>query len=137
MANQTKSDTIKKAQTENSKSLLLDALEKSLGVITTACKTAQIHRSTFYKWYNEDPGFAEAVDDIENIAIDFAESNLHQKIKKGDTAAIIFYLKTKGKKRGYIEKQEFDVSNQGNITIIEAEYKPEESEQEFPELAED
>ena len=88
------------------KSRLLEALENSLGVVTTACKKANISRKTFYQYCNDDPEFKKAVDDIENIALDFAESQLHKQIQGGNTAATIFYLKTKGKKRGYVERQE-------------------------------
>ena len=88
------------------KESILQALEQSLGVVTVACKKADIPRSTFYKWVNEDYEFAEQVKDIENIALDFAESQLHKQISDNSTAATIFYLKTKGKKRGYIERQE-------------------------------
>tara|TARA_R110001606_G_scaffold22778_1_gene77528 strand:+ start:16 stop:375 length:360 start_codon:yes stop_codon:yes gene_type:complete len=93
-----KSDTIKKK--------LLIALEKSLGVVTTACKNVGIHRSTYYDYYNNDINFKDKVDDIQNVAIDFAESQLHQQIQGGNTSATIFYLKTKGKNRGYVERQE-------------------------------
>lgn len=85
---------------------MLKALEKSLGVVTVACRKSDVPRSTFYKWLNEDEDFALAVKEIENIALDFAESKLHDQIGEGNTAATIFYLKTKGKKRGYIERQE-------------------------------
>lgn len=88
------------------KKKMLAALVKSLGVVTQACKLAKIDRSTHYKWLTRDPSYAELVKDIENIAIDFAETNLHKKIKGGDTIATIFFLKTKGKGRGYIERQE-------------------------------
>ena len=36
------------------KESLLAALEQSLGVVTVACKKADIPRSTYYKWLNED-----------------------------------------------------------------------------------
>ena len=85
---------------------MLKALEQSLGVVTVACRKANIPRSTFYKWVNEDIEFAKQVKDIENIALDFAESQLHKQISENSTSATIFYLKTKGKKRGYIERQE-------------------------------
>lgn len=88
------------------KESLLKALEKSLGIVTVACRNADIPRSTYYKWLNEDQEFAEAVRDIENVALDYAESKLHKQIGDNSTAATIFYLKTKGKKRGYIERQE-------------------------------
>jgi len=88
------------------KESMLKALEQSLGVVTVACRKANIPRSTFYKWVNEDIEFAKQVKDIENIALDFAESQLHKQISENSTSATIFYLKTKGKKRGYIERQE-------------------------------
>jgi hypothetical protein len=88
------------------KESILKALEQSLGVVTVACKKADVPRSTFYKWLKEDAAFALEVSDIENIALDFAESQLHSQIGGGNTSATIFYLKTKGKKRGYIERQE-------------------------------
>jgi len=99
--------TNKKQQT---KKAILEALEKSLGIVTTACKIVGINRGTFYKYINEDPEFKKAVKDIENISLDFAESKLLEQIKANNTAATIFYLKTKGKNRGYIEKQQIEHS---------------------------
>ena len=94
-------------KTEQHKKALLDALEKSLGVVTTACKKVGIGRTTYYDWYNTDPEFKKKVDDLQNVALDFAESQLHRQIAENSTSATIFYLKTKGKKRGYVERQEF------------------------------
>jgi len=88
------------------KESVLKALEQSLGVVNMACKKANVPRSTFYKWMKEDDEFAQKVQDIDNIALDFVESQLHKQIADSSTAATIFYLKTKGKKRGYIERQE-------------------------------
>ena len=88
------------------KDAIIQALEKSLGVVTTACKQVGIGRTTFYEWLNNDLEFAKQVEEIQNVALDFAESQLHKQIGDGSTSATIFYLKTKGKKRGYIERQE-------------------------------
>ena len=101
------------------KDLFLKALEQSLGVVTTACRTADIPRSTYYKWLKEDTEFADKVKDIEEIALDFAESQLHTQMKDGSTSATIFYLKTKGKKRGYIEKSELDITTGNEPITIE------------------
>lgn len=100
-------------KSQQTKKVLLDALEKSLGVVTTACRLAGYDRSLFYRYYNTDKSFAAAVDDVENIALDFTESQLHKEIQKGNITGIIFYLKTKGKKRGYIERSEIV----GELTI--------------------
>ena len=56
--------------------------------------------------YNSDHQINKLVDDLQNDALDFAESSLHSQIINGSVPATIFYLKTKGKKRGYVERQE-------------------------------
>jgi len=99
-------------RTEKGKIAMLEALEKTLGVVTSACKLVNITRETHYRWLKEDEAYKLAVKSIDDVAIDFAESQLHKQIGKGKTQATIFYLKTKGKKRGYVEKQELDVSGE-------------------------
>ncbi len=81
-------------------------MEKSLGIVTSACKAVGISRETHYRWMREDKDYKSAIEDINDIALDFAESSLHKQIKDGNTTATIFYLKTKGKKRGYVERTE-------------------------------
>ena len=43
------------------KQSMLEALKKSLGVVTTALIKADVPHSTYYKWINTDPEFAEQV----------------------------------------------------------------------------
>ena len=105
-------------KTEHHKKAMLDALEKSLGVVTSACKTVGVGRTTHYLWLQEDKEYKAAVEELSDVAIDFAESQLHKQIKEGNSTATIFFLKTKGKKRGYIERQEVDVSS-GKLFQIE------------------
>ena len=88
------------------KKAMIAALEKSLGIVTTACKNVGIDRRTHYRWLKDDQDYKEAVESVEDIALDFAESQLHKQIKDGNPTSTIFYLKTKAKRRGYIERQE-------------------------------
>ena len=97
---------------------MLEALEKSLGIVTDACKKVKINRDTHYEWMKKDPQYKAAVDSLSDLAIDFAESKLHTSIRNGSDTAIIFYLKTKGKKRGYVEKQEIDHTVSGDVFEI-------------------
>lgn len=90
------------------KRAMIEALEASLGIVTKAAEIAGIHRATHYEWMNNDPEYKAAVESIGDIALDFAESKLHSLIKEGDTTATIFFLKTKAKKRGYVERQEIE-----------------------------
>ena len=109
------------AKTNILKKNLLEALEQSLGIITTACKIVGCNRSTFYGHYSRDPEFKDQVDDIQNITLDFAESQWHKQIKDGNTTATIFYLKTKGKKRGYIERREVEMTAEVSTTKLSSE----------------
>lgn len=99
--------------TAAAKERVLEALTKSLGIVTNACKAANVSRSEFYTWKIDDKDFLAAVDDVEDIAIDFAETSLHDQIREGNPTSTIFYLKTKGKKRGYVERTEVE----SNVTL--------------------
>jgi predicted DNA-binding transcriptional regulator AlpA len=105
-------------------------LEKAMGVVTTACKNVGIHRSTFYEYYNNDPEFKKEVNDIGNVALDFTESKMFEQIRDGNTTLIKFYLATKGKKRGYVERQEItgsDGEKLFEIKIIDTDNLDEDS----------
>ena len=106
-------------QNSTLKKAMLEALEKSMGVVSTAAKIAGINRSTHYDWLNNDPEYAKQVKDIENVAIDFAESKMFKNIEKGKEASIFFYLKTRGKQRGYVERQEIQHEGKLENTVVE------------------
>ena len=88
-------------------------------MLLTACKQVGIDRTTHYRWYNEDKKYKEACDDLKDVTLDFAESQLHKQIKEGNTTATIFLLKTLGKKRGYVERQEIQHDSTIESKLIE------------------
>lgn len=105
---------------EDRKQVFIDNLKASGGIICVACESTGINRSTYYRWRETDNKFAEAVDEVMDAQVDFVESKLMELINAHDTTATIFYLKTKGKKRGWTEKQQ-------PIIAINSETQPDTS----------
>ena len=81
------------------------------GNVTKACEAVGITRKYFYQYAKEDPEFKETIEEIQESSIDVVEGELFKQIKNGSTTATIFFLKTRGQKRGYIERQQIDVTN--------------------------
>ena len=85
---------------------IINALYKNGGFYTYAARQLGISRQAIYKRINNNPQIAEVYEDACEETLDLMENELIKLGKKGDLKAIIFYLKTKGKKRGYTEKAE-------------------------------
>ena len=85
----------------------LEVYASKMGNVSKACEATNISRQTYYDWM-KDKEFASKVNEVVEGLLDFAEHKLLSNIKDGKTAEILFYLKTKGKARGYIERQEVD-----------------------------
>jgi len=99
--------------------MFIKAFKKSAGNIAKACDVAGIARSTYYEWMGKSDIFKKEVEDVKEGLIDFAESQLMKNIKDGKETSLIFFLKTQGKKRGYVEKQEIehDGGTENNLTV--------------------
>jgi hypothetical protein len=130
-----------KTKAKANKLAIIEAMKKSLGNVSMACKTVGINRDTYYNYLKEDEEFKQAIEnEVFEFNKDFVESKLMEKIngkeyieetkeydKNGkiksvkqtkkivlpDTGAIQFFLKTKAKERGYVEKTEHDLTTNG------------------------
>jgi ACT domain-containing protein len=100
---------------DKTKKEIIKALFECYGIVTAACKKVGIARDTYYQWYRNDPEFAKACDATEISTIGMVEDKLYGKILSDDTTSIIFYLKTKGKHKGYVERIEQTGANGGAI----------------------
>ena len=101
--------TQKTQKKDKKKKDFIEALRNNLGHISNSCIAANISRKTYYRWLDDDKDFKEDTEHIQESLLDLAECKLLENIENNENTAIIFYLKTKGKKRGYIEKQELEV----------------------------
>ena len=110
------------------KEAFIIAYKENFGNITISCEAAGVSRSSYNVWIKNDPEFARKLAEIEpeEIMLDFGEHKLMERIAKGDTLATMFLLKTKGKRRGYIERQEVahegDVVKQITVNVLKASH---------------
>lgn len=91
------------------------AIRDSKAIVKNAAGKLGVSRQAVYNAIKKYPSVKEAFDDSREDTLDFAESKLFEQIAQGNMTAIIFYLKTQAKHRGYIEKQE--IANSGDMTI--------------------
>ena len=110
------------------------------GIVTSIANTFGVDRLTVYRWCEKNPKYKEALEGSRDVFLDIAEGNLQTLVrgtplyveKDGkkvfdrwqvppSESAIIFVLRTIGKKRGYTEKRELDVNANlaGGISIDE------------------
>ena len=86
----------------------IEAVTDSKGFITTIAKRLGCARLTVYRLMEKYDSVRQAVEDEREGLKDFAESKLFQQINEGNTTAIIFYLKTQAKDRGYVESHHLE-----------------------------
>jgi len=110
------------------KAKMVEALKKCHGIVTDAAKMIDIAPKSHYRWLKDDPKYKSECAEASEQAIDFVEGELYSLIAEHNPAAIIFYMKTKGRNRGYIEKQIIDTTiHDKRINIVVKSTKQQES----------
>ena len=104
-------------QTTLKKQRFVEEFFNKAGNISELCKAVGIHRSTYYEWMNKDERFNAKINAEREGLIDFAESKLIKLIDEKNVTAIIFFLKTRAKDRGYVEKVETEHSGGVDVTL--------------------
>jgi|TARA_R110000822_G_scaffold3883_5_gene16557 hypothetical protein len=97
---------------------MLIALEKSLGIVTPACKAVGIARQTHYRWLSEDELYLKLVKDVQMTKRDFTESAVYQLVQKGNVQATL-YANRINKDRGYSDSIEHTGSEGEPIKWVE------------------
>jgi len=89
------------------KKFFIKQMMEAFGNVSQAARLCGISRFTYYAWLREDVLFAKLIKEgqFDEMLLDFAELKLVENINKRDVASVIFFLKTKGKHRGYVERQ--------------------------------
>jgi hypothetical protein len=96
----------KSAQERYTVAQVIHAIEMSRGMVSAAAKMLGCIRGTIYDYRDRHPEVAEALAEANELQLDVAELNLFKAIDRSEPWSICFYLKTKGRQRGYIERHE-------------------------------
>jgi len=99
-----------------SKRNLSDKIAEKRGNLSAVARSFGKSRTWLYNALNDKyPDLWDIVTEARESLIDDAESELQKQMFKGNIAALIFFLKTQGKGRGYVERQE--IEHDGSITM--------------------
>lgn len=107
----------------------IKAIPKTAGIITTIAKKVGCNWHTAKKFiYSHPTVLAAYCDECESI-LDLAESKLYEAIQAGDAQMVKYILSTKGKSRGYVERNELTgkdgkpIETDNSITIKGVDYR--------------
>ncbi len=95
---------------KNSATLTVSRVEKALlathGLKAKAAEKLKCSPSTISKFLKKHPKVEETIEKAVEAMLDTAEGKLFKHIEEGNIPALLFYLKCKGKGRGYVEKDQ-------------------------------
>ena len=94
---------------------VIASIEKNRGNIAAVGRQMGVSRMTIHRYMHEHPTIRAALDDARESMLDNAESVLYKKVLEGSTPELIFFLKTQGRNRGYVERSEVTGKDGGPI----------------------
>ena len=87
------------------------------GNLSMVARSFGMSRQTLYTYIKSKPTVQAAVDEARETMIDNVESALYSAALNGEAWAVCFFLKTQGKSRGYVERQELTGAGGGALII--------------------
>ena len=100
---------------------VIKAIQKTFGIKTAIAEALGCTRQTVDNYIKRHPTVAIAYWAERERLVDMAEAKFAESIKGGEWAAISFCLRTLGKERGFVERQELDIRAQEIDNAIESE----------------
>jgi hypothetical protein len=112
-----------RGQTQWNEEEVAAAIRKHQGRIYHAAKELGVTSQCIYNYRKRWPALTAVIKEERGKFLDKAESMLNLAVEKGEAWAVIFTLKTQGKRRGYSERHEFRHGGDKNAPPIKTEQK--------------
>jgi len=96
---------------------VISAIKDSNGLLAAAARKLGVTRQTVYNYVKKYATVKQALEEARDTNLDYTEGKLMEAIKAGNVTAIMFLLKTLGKSRGYVERQELTGEGGGAINM--------------------
>jgi len=93
------------------------AIRDMNGNISAVARRLGVCRQTVYNYIERHPSVKDALVEARETMLDNAESVLYRAVLNGEAWAVCFFLKTQGKSRGYVERQEVTGADGGAIIM--------------------
>lgn len=103
--------------TKHNAAQVIEAIKGTGGIKTKIAERLDVSRWTVDNYIDRWQSVAAAYAEETEAVIDMAEDNLITEIRNGNFNAMRYYLSTKGKHRGYTERQEITGADGGKLTI--------------------
>lgn len=97
------------------------ALMVNGGLIYETAQKLEVSPKTMFNYIHRWPGLRKVIKHAKKLKLDRAEAKLGEKIEEGDLKAIIFFLRTQGKGRGYEVHKMVSVNAKQNAPLVNIE----------------
>lgn len=95
----------------------IEAIEACGGVLMDVAERLGVGVRAVYKRRDSSEAVAKAIEECREEIVDLAERCIKERVVAGETVAAIFVLKTRGKKRGWVERHEVTGENGGPVRL--------------------
>ena len=98
---------------------IIDCLKETNGLVSLAAKRVPCSVTTIYTRARDVARVQQVIDECRGELVDLGELALRRAVHNGEPWAVALVLKTLGKNRGYVERQEVQ---QDGVTVLRVVY---------------